>query len=139
MNWNQIGINRILEFLIRYEEIKEDALTNLQPPPNRITIYKQYYIRWLGFHGCRGFFKFLGSVQTWWQRLDPGLNFWPTDWMENFKADFLMAYPKTAGYKVIRRFGIYVLVMLLVPLWMIVVLFKKCICKLAAQSKEKSE
>lgn len=25
MNWNQIGINRVLEFVLRYAEIREDA------------------------------------------------------------------------------------------------------------------
>jgi hypothetical protein len=39
MNWAQIGINRILEFIERYEAIAEDAYQTLQPAPNRITIY----------------------------------------------------------------------------------------------------
>lgn len=39
MNWAQMGINRILEFVQRYEAIAEDSTHSLQPAPSRLTIY----------------------------------------------------------------------------------------------------
>jgi hypothetical protein len=79
MNWAQMGINRILEFIERYEAITEDATHTLQPAPNRLTIYKHYYLRWIGSRGTRHFYLAMNSwVQTVWQVVDPSLKLWPS-------------------------------------------------------------
>jgi hypothetical protein len=55
-------------------------------PPNRITIYKDYYSRWIGFLGTRYFYMFLvGTGRDWWQMVDPTLKYWPSDWLDDFK------------------------------------------------------
>jgi hypothetical protein len=52
--------------------------------------------------------------------VDPTLRQWPGQWMENFKRDFLDAYPKTAGYRAVRRFWLPVLLTTVLPIWMAV-------------------
>jgi hypothetical protein len=42
---------------------------------------------------------------------------WPTQWFDNFKTEFLDAYPKTAGLRVIKRYGLYVLIIVMVPFY----------------------
>jgi hypothetical protein len=86
IGWAQIGINRLLEFMHRYYQLKEDAFDQLYMPPNRITIYKDYYSRWIGFLGTRYFYMFLvGTGRDWWQMVDPTLKHWPSDWLDDFK------------------------------------------------------
>ena len=58
MPWTAIGYNKMLEFMIRYEELGIDALRELQPVPNGITLYLEYYKKNIGW-GFRYVERFL--------------------------------------------------------------------------------
>ena len=58
MPWTAIGYNKMLEFMIRYEELKTDATRELHPIPNGITIYLEYYKKHIGW-GSRKVESFL--------------------------------------------------------------------------------
>ena len=49
MPWTAIGYNKMLEFMIRYEEIGIDALKELQPIPTKYSIYLEYYKKNIGW------------------------------------------------------------------------------------------
>lgn len=69
-----------------------------------------------------------GPVKELWARFDPALKMFPTQWLENFKKEFIDSYPKTSGYRAIRRFGLILLLLLVVPLWGTFLCARRCLC-----------
>jgi hypothetical protein len=125
MNFAQLGINRIEEFIRRYQYIKEDAFDELYPVPNRVNIYREYYIKWIGGRGTRYFYLFmLTKVQPFWQDyISSTLKFYPSAWLDNFKREYLDAHPKTAGWRLVRNYLLIVLVLTLLALGVSIFLF----------------
>jgi hypothetical protein len=42
------------------------------------------------------------------------LQYWPTTWLEEFKVQYMDPYPKTAGCRVVRRYGLTVLFLIFI-------------------------
>ena len=137
MHWSQVGINRILEFIIRYDEIKEDAFRELHAVPNKITIYKHYYLNYIGGVAVRYFYYYMiGIVRETWQTADPNLKYWPTDWLEEFRLLYLDAYPKTSAFRLIRNYLLILLLQIVVLLLLITFCVRRCRCKRKTQKLE---
>lgn len=60
MPWVEMGYNRMLEFMIRYEELSIPAREELYPIPVGFEIYPQYYLKNIGW-GFRYVEGFVGA------------------------------------------------------------------------------
>ena len=48
LNWSMLGLNRMLEFMERYEEMACDVDSDLRYPRTELTIYPEYYKKFIG-------------------------------------------------------------------------------------------
>ena len=79
MPWNAVGFNRMLEFMIRYDEICIDALEDLKPIPTGALIYLEYYKKNIGWG-----FRYLEFFLNFWvfplyEQYDAEATHWPRE------------------------------------------------------------
>lgn len=81
----------------------------------------------------------MGWLRGLWQVADPTLKLWPHQWFEGFKTDLLDAYPKTAGRRVVERYGFYLLAGVLMPLCGLILCGSKLVRRKQIASTESSQ
>ena len=127
MPWAAIGYNRMLEFMIRYDYLKVDALEELQPIPTKITIYIEYYKKHIGW-GARKVESFIKMrIKPWWEKRDPELKHWPQKLMDSMKVNYFDPHPKTSGKRIIQQ--------IFIPFFLITLSFLFCCCHCCCRRK----
>ena len=124
MPWTAIGVNRMQEFMIRYEELGIDALKDLYPVPSKVTLYLEYYKKHIGWASRNVEHFLLFTFKPWFEQYDPKYEYWPHDLMVYMRDNYFDAHPKTSGMRVFRE--------VLVPGLLIVCFFLFIFCKLCA-------
>ena len=127
MPWNAVGFNRMLEFMIRYDEICIDAFEELHPIPSGVSIYLEYYkknIGW-GFRHIEYFLNFV--VFPVYEHFDPEAPYWPRDKINQVKFRYWDSHPKTGGK---RAF-----VEILLPAAIVLILLCGCCCRCCCRKK----
>ena len=99
-----LGINVIQEFMIRYEELKQDAIPFLMPVANGITVYLHYYLKNIGL--------WLNTVERWlaidgknhWVTItgDKKLVYWPHTVLQKARDLFFIPNHKNAGLNFVK-------------------------------------
>ena len=135
MPWHAIGINKMQEFMLRYEEIAIDAQTELRPVPTTLTIYLEYYKKNIGW-GFRRLELFLKhTLKPYWGQYDKEFKYWPHGLMKYCHDNFWEPHPKTAGVRIVNQ----VLLPTLIVLVTLVGLCCRCCCGKKRDSKVKEE
>ena len=85
-NWDVLGVNVIQEFIVRHEEISNDAIDYLMAVPGPLTIYPHYWLKGLGVY-LRHLELWVKSdfIELWKQRMaDPELKYFPRETYAKF-------------------------------------------------------
>lgn len=95
--WHYIEINDLLQFMRNPEDKKVDAMAYLQPVPNSVTVYPQYYVKEIGLM-LKKISTLAGrTVKPFWTE-SMGLAAWyPSRLEQKFDRLCLQPLPKTAG------------------------------------------
>mmetsp|Transcript_14501 Transcript_14501/g.17326 ORF Transcript_14501/g.17326 Transcript_14501/m.17326 type:complete len:122 (+) Transcript_14501:327-692(+) len=116
--------------MIRHGELAQDGIPYLMPVPNRLTIYKQYYLKHLGV--------WLNILERWvaidgkglwasWLN-DPELKKYPHEALGNFAKVFFKPIAKQKATLFIKMVIVPALLALLVLGYLLRLLCKRCCC-----------
>ena len=114
-----LAINRLREFMVRYDEIKRDALPYLQAAPTAITIYPQYYLRSIG-HKLRNFEYWLSTdgKRLWAKTFnDPELESYPHALIQRFQAVCFLPHFKQSAMNFLKIFVLPAVAVLVLFWW----------------------
>ena len=135
MPWVAVGYNKMLEFMIRYEELGIDAYTELHPIPTPITLYLEYYKKHIGW-AARSVESFIiWKIKPWYEERSPELKYWPRNALIYMRDNYHDPHPKTGGVRIFKE--------ILLPGFFILVISTflccRCCCGRKDDGKEKED
>lgn len=98
LNWQMLGINRMLEFMERHEEMACDVDSELREPRDKLTIYPEYYKKFIGLQFRALYNKVLKEYLLTWLKNVFSLQ---TESIQAFEERYVITHPKTAAKRII--------------------------------------
>ena len=130
----------MLEFMIRYEELKIDAFTEPQPVPTKYTIYLEYYKKHITFAFRRIENPILFEIKPWFEEnFDPEGKYWPYDAMNYIKDYYFDPHPKTAGMRILKEILVPLLLVNILVLYILCKICRKCPCCCCCRRSDEDE
>jgi hypothetical protein len=145
--WDKLGINRFMEFMERYEELRVRAEVEFRAPIKGIYLYPEYYKKAFGELALNIYRTVSGKFQ---RDYDPEMKYLKKEYSRFYLETFMVHPKKTRG----EKFFLYVIlptIFIVLPLIYIIVwrillkwclfncLKKLCCCSYCQEDKKKRE